>query len=126
MDDDGSDDGVEHTTPADWLDQDDLPVETYRVVAPDGSHDPDAVPDLDPEGFCDLYRWMRFERDFDERMVSLQRRGELGTFASARGQEASIGGGGYALEADDWLFGMGREAAAMFLHGVPLEDLILF
>lgn len=109
-----------------WLSQDDLPVETYRILAPDGSYDAAAVPDLDDESLIDLYRWMRFERRYAERLVSLQRRGEMGTVASGRGQEASIVGSGYALAEDDWLLGMGREATAMLLQGVDLEDLILF
>jgi pyruvate dehydrogenase E1 component alpha subunit len=109
-----------------WIEQDDLSVETYQIVDPDGSYDPDAVPDLGPDRLQDLYRWMLLERIFDERMVKLQRRGEMGTYASGRGQEASIVGSGYALEDDDWLLGMGREPAAMFLQGLSIRDLILF
>ncbi|MFC6723860.1 thiamine pyrophosphate-dependent enzyme [Halobium palmae] len=109
-----------------YYSQDDLPLDSYQVVAPDGSYDADAVPELDGEGLTDLYRWMVLERTFDERMVKLQRRGEVGTYGSGRGQEASIVGSGYALGDDDWLLGMGREAAAMFLQGLPLRDLILF
>ena len=126
MTDEASGEDVAYAATGAWIDQGDLPVETYRIVAPDGSYDPDAVPDLDADALRDLYRWMRLERAFDERMVNLQRRGELGTFASGRGQEASIVGSGYALDGDDWLLGMGREAAAMLLQGVPIRDLILF
>jgi pyruvate dehydrogenase E1 component alpha subunit len=111
---------------APWIEQDDLSVETYQIVDPEGAYDPDAVPDLGPERLQDLYRWMLLERIFDERMVKLQRRGEMGTYASGRGQEASIVGSGYALEEDDWLLGMGREPAAMFLQGLSIRDLILF
>jgi pyruvate dehydrogenase E1 component alpha subunit len=124
--DEASGEDVAYAATGAWIDQGDFPVETYRIVAPDGSYDPDAVPDLDADALRDLYRWMRLERAFDERMVNLQRRGELGTFASGRGQEASIVGSGYALDGDDWLLGMGREAAAMLLQGVPIRDLILF
>ncbi|MCO8243760.1 MULTISPECIES: thiamine pyrophosphate-dependent dehydrogenase E1 component subunit alpha [unclassified Haladaptatus] len=106
--------------------QEDLDVGRFRILAPDGSYDSDEVPSLDDEAFCDLYRWMLVERTFDERMVKLQRRGQVGTFGSGRGQEASIIGSGYALERDDWLLGMGREAGAMLLQGLPMRDLILF
>ena len=108
------------------ISQADVEVGRARIVRPDGSYDADAVPDLDDEQLRDLYRWMVLERTFDERMVSLQRRGELGTYASGRGQEASIVGSGYALGDDDWLLGMGREAAAMLLRGVSIRDLVLF
>lgn len=53
------------------ISQDDVSVETYRIVAPDGSYDADAVPDLQPDQLRDLYRWMLVERTFDERMVKL-------------------------------------------------------
>ena len=109
-----------------YFSQEDLDPGKYQVVAPDGSHDPDAVPDLADEELRDLYRWMLVESRFDERMVKLQRRGQLGTFGSGRGQEASIVGSGYALADDDWLIGMGREASAQFINGLPMRDLMLF
>ena len=112
--------------PVPWLTQEDYPVETYRIVDPDGSYDPAAVPDLSDDQLVDLYRWMRVEQRFAERMVNLQRRGEMGTIGSGRGHEASIVGSGYALEDDDWLLGMGREITAMFIQGVRMRDMILY
>ena len=109
-----------------WLTQDDIPVETFRILDPDGSYDPDAVPDLRDDELVDLYRWMRVEQRYAERMVKLQRRGEMGTVASGRGHEASIVGSGYPLADDDWLIGMGRETTAMLLQGVSFEDMILY
>lgn len=109
-----------------WLTQADVPVETYRVLEPDGSYDPDDVPDLTDDELVDLYRWMRVEQRYAERMVKLQRRGEMGTVASGRGHEASIVGSGYPLAEDDWLIGMGRETTAMLLQGVSFRDMILY
>ncbi|GAA0243309.1 thiamine pyrophosphate-dependent enzyme [Haladaptatus pallidirubidus] len=106
--------------------QGDIDVGLFQILAPDGSYDARAVPNLDHDAFQELYRWMLLERTFDERMVKLQRRGQIGTFGSGRGQEASIIGSGYALADGDWLLGMGREAGAMFLQGLPMRDLILF
>ena len=108
-----------------FLTQDDLSVDTHQVVAPDGSYDSDDVPDLDDEQFRDLYRWMLTDRVFSKRMVSIQRRGELGTFGSTRGQEASIIGSAYTLQPDDWLY-VGRAWTPMFMRGVPMKDMILF
>jgi pyruvate dehydrogenase E1 component alpha subunit len=108
------------------ISQDDITVGRYQVLDADGTYDPDAVPDLTDEQLRDLYRWMLLERTIDERMVKLQRRGELGTYGSGRGQEASIVGSGYALGEDDWLLGMGREAGAMLIQGLDIRDLILF
>lgn len=109
-----------------WIEQDALSVETYQIVDSEGSYDPAAVPDLDAASLQDLYRWMLLQRIFDERMVKLQRRGQMGTYASGRGQEASIVGSGYALDDEDWLLGGGREPTAMFLQGVSIRDLVLF
>lgn len=108
------------------ISQNDVDIGLRQVLDPDGSYDLKAVPDLDPDGLRDLYRWMLVERSFDDRMVKLQRRGQLGTYGSGRGQEASIIGSGYALGDDDWLLGMGREAGAMFLQGLSMRDLMLF
>lgn len=108
------------------ISQDDVEVGLYQILGADGTYEADAIPDLDDEQFRDLYRWMLLERTLDERMVKLQRRGELGTYGSGRGQEASIIGSGYALGEDDWLLGMGREAGAMLLQGLSIRDLILF
>lgn len=108
-----------------FLSQDNLSVATHQVVAPDGSYDPERVPDLDDDQLVDLYRWMMTERITSRRLVQLQRRGELGTTATGRGQEGSIVGAGYALEPDDWLF-IGRGWTALVMQGASIRDVILF
>jgi len=105
------------------------PAETparYQIVDEDGGYDPERVPDLPEEDLVDLFRWMVLQQVVDVRMVKLQRRGEMGTYASGRGQEASIVGCAYALHEADWLFPYGREAAAMLIQGMPLRDLLLY
>ncbi len=97
-----------------------------RFLDPDGSYDETAVPDLNLDTHHRLYRWMVMQQVVDERMVKLQRRGEMGTYASGRGQEASIVGFAAALADDDWLYPYGREAAAMLIKGMPLRDLLLY
>ena len=109
-----------------WLTQEAYPVDTYQIVDADGEYDPADVPDLADEALVELYRWMRVEQRFAERMVNLQRRGEMGTIGSGRGHEASIVGSGYALAEDDWLIGMGRELTAMFIQGASMRDMILY
>ena len=98
----------------------------YRFVDPDGSYDPEAVPDLSAEQHRDIYYWMLLQRRYDERMVNLQRRGEMGTVATARGQEASIVGASFGIEKRDWLLPYGREAAALVRHGVSMRDIMLY
>ncbi|WP_435185382.1 thiamine pyrophosphate-dependent enzyme [Halobellus sp. EA9] len=107
------------------LSQADLAVPTHQIVEPDGSYDPEVVPDLSEEELCDLYRWMVTDRVFSRRMVNIQRRGELGTFGSTRGQEASIVGSAFTLEPQDWLY-VGRAWTPMFMRGASMDDTIRF
>ena len=98
----------------------------YQLVDEDGNYDPEQLPDVTEEELIELFRWMLLQQIVDVRMVNLQRRGEMGTYASGRGQEASIVGCAYALEDADWLFPYGREATAMLIQGMPLRDLLLY
>ena len=108
-----------------YLSQSDLSVPTHQIVAPDGSYDAEAIPDLDDGELLDLYRWMVTDRVFSRRMVNIQRRGELGTFGSTRGQEASIIGSAFTLRPEDWLY-VGRAWTPMFMRGASMTDMILF
>ncbi|WP_132057795.1 pyruvate dehydrogenase (acetyl-transferring) E1 component subunit alpha [Halorussus amylolyticus] len=89
-----------------------------RVVAPD------LVPDLDDETFVSMYRDMRFCRRLDERAISLQRQGRLGTFASLAGQEGSQIGSTYALADEDIISYQYREHGAVVARGFPWEYLL--
>jgi pyruvate dehydrogenase E1 component alpha subunit len=108
-----------------YLSQRNLEVPTHQIVSPDGTYDQGAIPDLDDEELCDLYRWMVTDRVFSRRMVNIQRRGELGTFGSTRGQEASIIGSAFTLQPQDWLY-VGRAWTPMFMRGASMKDMILF
>lgn len=98
----------------------------YQIVDEEGNYDSDDVPNLSDEELIDLYRWMVLQQVIDVRMVKLQRRGEMGTYASGRGQEASMAGCASALKEQDWLFPYGREATAELIQGMPLRDLLLY
>ena len=82
-----------------------------------------AVLDLDDETLVGMYRDMRTARRFDERAVSLQRQGRIGTYASLAGQEGSQIGSTYALSAEDWLFYQYREHGLLWARGFPEEHL---
>jgi len=80
----------------------------------------------DPETLRELYRWMTLTRAFDNRAIALQRTGQLGTYASSLGQEASFTGLGYAMQKDDILAPSYREHGACFIRGVPMSDILLY
>ena len=65
-------------------------------------------------------------RLFDEKAISLQRRGQLGTYASSLGQEAIGTAIGSAMSEDDVLFPAYREYAAQFFRGVTMTDILLY
>jgi pyruvate dehydrogenase E1 component alpha subunit len=111
---------------AETISEDDLQIETYRVLEPDGTYDTDRLPDLEDDTCQELYRWMVLQRVFDSRATKLQRRGKLGTYASGRGQEASIIGSAFALADRDRIFPYGREAGTLLLHGLSMRDLLLY
>ncbi|MCA8956848.1 MAG: 3-methyl-2-oxobutanoate dehydrogenase [Planctomycetes bacterium] len=60
-------------------------------------------------------------REFDRRMLMLQRQGRIGFYGPILGQEASTIGSIAATEARDWIFPALREGAAALMRGLPLE-----
>jgi pyruvate dehydrogenase E1 component alpha subunit len=68
-----------------------------------------------------LYRAMVVARAYDRRGVALQKQGRLVTYAPFEGQEAAQIAGAAALRADDWMVATYRDAAAMWMHGYPME-----
>jgi pyruvate dehydrogenase E1 component alpha subunit len=88
-----------------------------RTLDPDGRVVGD-VPDLADERLLAIYRDMKLTRHFDERMVSLQRQGRIGTYAPAAGQEASQVGSTHALADDDWIVYQYREHGAVVVRGL--------
>ncbi|QZP37200.1 thiamine pyrophosphate-dependent enzyme [Halobaculum magnesiiphilum] len=96
--------------------------DVYRVLGPDGEVVGE-VPDL-PEGtLVDIYRDMVTARRFDERAISLQRQGRIGTYAAIEGQEASSVAATHALREDDPIFYQYREHGAVIARGFPPEYL---
>ncbi|MDH3672801.1 MAG: pyruvate dehydrogenase (acetyl-transferring) E1 component subunit alpha [Gammaproteobacteria bacterium] len=80
----------------------------------------------DSANLISLYRAMVRTRIFDKKAVALQRTGQLGTFASSLGQEASFVGIGSAMRTEDVLLPTYRESGAMFIRGVTMTELLLY
>ncbi|MGM0388804.1 MAG: thiamine pyrophosphate-dependent enzyme, partial [Natrinema limicola] len=62
------------------------------------------VPDLTEDELVEMYEQMRLVRRFDERAVSLQRQGRMGTYPPLSGQEGAQVASAHALDTDDWVF----------------------
>ncbi len=71
-----------------------------------------------------LYEQMVQVREFDRRMLMLQRQGRIGFYGPILGQEAATVGSIAALEPRDWIFPALREGAAAMMRGLSLTEAI--
>ncbi len=94
----------------------------YRVIG-DGANHPDRV---EAEVAKRIYAQMVLLRTFDEKTITLQRQGRVGTFPPSIGQEAAEIGSAAALSKDDWMAPSYRDHGALFMHGVPFHHVVLF
>jgi pyruvate dehydrogenase E1 component alpha subunit len=83
-------------------------------------------PEIKDELLLEIYKYMILGRTFDQRALSLQRQGRIGTYAPISGQEAVQVVSAMCLKEDDWMFPTYRDYAAMYVHGMPMRDLFLF
>lgn len=81
---------------------------------------------MDESTARDVFRDMALAREFDERSLSLQRRGWMPGYPPFKGQEGSQVGAAYAMAGDDWLFPTYRSNAMQLARGVPASDILLF
>ncbi|MDZ5811146.1 thiamine pyrophosphate-dependent enzyme [Halorubrum sp. AD140] len=116
--------GADATDSPDSLSDPLADADVYRVLGPDGSPLPDAtVPDLSDERFRAIYRDLVVTRRFDERAVSLQRQGRIGTYAPCAGQEGSAVGSTHALADRDLISYQYREHGAIVARDLLSEYL---
>ncbi|MFA9517693.1 thiamine pyrophosphate-dependent enzyme [Halopenitus sp. H-Gu1] len=95
-----------------------------RVLDADGRVLPDAEPpDLSDDRLVAIYRDMRITRHFDERAVSLQRQGRIGTYAPCAGQEGSAVGSTHALDERDLISYQYREHGSIVTRDLLAEYL---
>jgi pyruvate dehydrogenase E1 component alpha subunit len=101
------------------------PDDTVRVLDEDGRvRDGATVPDLDDAELVEMYEEMKLARHLDERAISLQRQGRLGTYPSLAGQEGAQIGSTHALASDDWILDQYREHGAVVTRGIDPEYLL--
>ncbi len=100
----------------------------YRQYLDAGGEAVGKLPDFaaDHDVVRGLYRSMVLTRTFDKRAIALQRTGQLGTYASSLGQEATYAGIGHAMLPEDILVPSYREHGTCFIRGVPMSDILLY
>ncbi|WP_322544778.1 thiamine pyrophosphate-dependent enzyme [Rhodococcoides fascians] len=93
------------------------------VLQADGTLADGATCPMDDEQIVEALTLMMRSRLIDERGVSYQRQGRIGTFSENRGQEACTVGSAMALNvADDWIVQSYRELPALLRHGMTLQQ----
>ena len=103
------------------------PADQVQILDEDGQvREGATVPDLTDDELVALYREMKLGRHFDQRAVSLQRQGRMGTYPPMAGQEGAQVASAAALADDDWVFPSYREHAALSAHGWPLDQILLY
>ena len=103
------------------------PGDRVQILDEDGQVvDGATVPDLSDDALVEMYRYLKLGRHFDQRAVSLQRQGRMGTYPPMAGQEASQVGSAMALSDGDWTFPSYREHLALAVRGWSLSDDLLY
>ena len=101
-------------------------IEHLSILDAEGNLDAELEPDIPDETLLRMHHFMLLGRRFDERLLSLQRQGRVGTFAPISGQEATQLGAVAVLRPSDWLVPAFRETAAELWRGRTMESVILY
>jgi len=100
-------------------------IDVIRVLDEQGRVVDDRVPELGDEELLRVHRAMVLTRVLDQRMLAMQRQGEMGTFAPGLGQEATQIGQVYPLGPRDWFSPSYRSFGAQLWRGWTIEGLLL-
>jgi pyruvate dehydrogenase E1 component alpha subunit len=101
-------------------------IDYLSILDEHGQLDQALEPALDDSLLLRLHRTMLLARRFDERLLSLQRQGRIGTFPPIAGQEAAHLGAVAMLRPSDWVVPAFREMAADLWRGRSLESIIIY
>lgn len=99
------------------------PEDFYRILDPAGELQMDA-PEMDDDELLELYRTFVATRVLEEKMLNMQRSGEVSLVARTLGEEATPLGGAAALQPDDWIFYTYRQTPALLYWGQPMANVI--
>lgn len=99
-------------------------IEVLQILNEHGEVDSGLDPHLSDDTLLGVHRAMVLARAFDQRMLTMQRQGQMGTFAPNIGQEACIIGQVIPLTNDDWFAPSYRSFGAQIVRGWPMEQLM--
>ncbi|GAB4555051.1 MAG: pyruvate dehydrogenase (acetyl-transferring) E1 component subunit alpha [Phycisphaerales bacterium] len=104
-------------------------IEHYSILNEEGELDARLAKNtLTDEDVVFLYEQMCISRHYDEIAFKLQRSGRMGTYPQNKGQEAGPAAAGLVMKqrgSVDWIAPCYRENLALFLNGMPMENILL-
>ncbi|MBI5493077.1 MAG: pyruvate dehydrogenase (acetyl-transferring) E1 component subunit alpha [Deltaproteobacteria bacterium] len=95
-------------------------VKFLQIINEKGEADGSLVSSFTDSDLKKFFETMILARTFNQRALSLQREGRIGTYASILGQEASQIGSALAFGGEDWLFPSFRESGVLIARGYPM------
>lgn len=101
-------------------------VKRLTILDEKGNSNGSLAPSLTDEELRRMYELLLLARTFDQRALSLQREGRLGTYPSFLGQEASQLGSALAAGKGDWQFPSFRESGVYIALGFPMHLLFQY
>ena len=101
-------------------------IDYLSILDEKGELDKNLEPNIPEELLLKLHKAVLLGRRFDERLLSLQRQGRIGTFPPVKGQEAAHLGAVALLRPSDWMAPSFRETPAELWRGRSMESVILY
>ncbi|TVX93381.1 pyruvate dehydrogenase (acetyl-transferring) E1 component subunit alpha [Paenibacillus agilis] len=97
----------------------------FQILELDGTLRDDSMV-INEKLAIEMYKLLVLNRVFDRKLVNMQRKGQIGTYAPFEGQEASQVGSALALSKQDWMFPTYRDHAAMLTFGYEMVKIIWY
>ena len=102
-------------------------IKYLQIMDQDGKVDASLLPKgLDDKMILEMYKKMLLARNFDAKMLSLQRQGRAVTYAPLVGEEATQVGSALAMRATDIFVPAFRQHAVFITRGAPLETMLMY
>src|SRR5512144_609608 len=103
-----------------------LAVKRLSILDESGAVDAALLPSFSDDEVRRCYELLVISRAFDERALTLQREGRLGTYPSILGQEAAQVASALAIDPGDWVFPSFRETGMHITLGYPIPLLFRY
>ena len=101
-------------------------IDWLQVMDDEGNADEEQLPNLSKDEVRTIYWYMILSRQLDRKMLTLQRQGRLGTFASTEGQEACQVGPVIQLKKSDWMVQAFRENIGCLVRDIPMIKILQY